>query len=361
MKVTQVLYSGLGGHGSVAFSIIGGDIHKKHDFSMVFQGIEPLIDDYKKKCAKLQIPYQNVHTKSLPLLINWFKSFLAIVKQKPNVVLLHSINLVALVPILRIIGIKVIAIDHTSINAKSKKDWIYLKLSLFLCRHVVFLTDSHASEIQKMLNKRLSRSEYAIINNGIDTHLYSPKNLLSTLPPPFIFMMQGRFTPVKDFYTLITAVNLLKKQTGIPFKVRLAGDGETKSDCERLVNQLQIDDIVSFEGMLNEQEMVNLIAQTHVYVHSSHSEAMSTAVMQAMAAGKPVIASDIAGMQNLIAHQKTGLLFEESNAQQLAELLAQCINGSIDITRLAQSARTFAEERLSMEQMFSKYDRLISN
>lgn len=354
MRVTQVLYSGLGGHGSVVFSIIDGDIQKSTQHSLLFFGIEPIKDEYRNRCEQDRIPYDGILYGIKPFFIDWLRALIIILRQKPDVVLLHSISLSPIVPILRLFGIKVIAVDHTPNSTKRSTEWTALKLALRLCNKVVYLTDSHAEEVRQKLG---SSDKVSIVNNGINIKVYHPSS--PPPAPPYTIMMQARFSHTKDFQTLIRASELLKEACKVPFVVRLAGDGDVKPACEQLARELRLEGTVLFEGMLNEPQILDLMSRTHIYVHSTLSEAMSTSVMQALACGKPVIASDIAGMDNLIEHGKTGLLFPVSNEHVLADYLQQCLEGKINTAALAQNARRFAEEKLSMERMFEGYRRLM--
>lgn len=352
MRVTQVLYSGLGGHGSVAFSILDGDINQKTQQSFVFYGIEPLKDEYQAKCQQKGIDFDSIYIPENSVFINWWKSFRAIVRQKPDVVILHSISLAVLVPFLRILGMSVIGVDHTPNSTKRKLEWIMIQICFLFCNKMVFLTDVHANEVRARFNNSFPKDS-VIINNGINTHLYSPKPVSD--PPPFLLMMQARFSHTKDFQTFIRAALLLKKQSPVPFKIHLAGDGETHPACVALAKELDVLDVVHFEGMLSEPQVVDLLARTHVYVHSSLSEAMSTSVMQALSCGKPVIASDISGMNYLVRQDQTGWLFPVGDEVKLAELVLKAMADKNKLAQIGENARSFSIENLGMETMFERY------
>lgn len=362
MRVTQVLYSGLGGHGSVAFSILDGDSSHLTSQSFMFYGIEPTKEEYIQKCKEKNIPFNSVHIAGQFFLFSWISAFLNIVKQKPDVVLLHSTTLFALVPFLRLLGIKVIGIDHTPNASKPKQEWAAIYLLKYFASHMVFLTPSHFEEVKAKFGKNFySPNKTSIINNGIDIQLFKP-NENKKSPPPFNFGMQARFSNTKDFQTLIKAASILKtKKLPVPFKVSLAGDGDTYKSCNQLAVELNVCDVLEFKGMLNENQLLTLLNETHIYVHSSLSETMSTAIMQALSCGLTVIASDIPGNKSLIIDKENGLLFPTKNAEALANLLEDCILRKIDIEEYSIKARNFAELYLSMEAMFNKYYSIAKN
>jgi glycosyltransferase involved in cell wall biosynthesis len=353
-RVTQVLYSGLGGHGSVAFSIIDGDKNKSTQHSLLFFGIEPVKEAYLDRCIQDRMPFKSIRYGQRPFFIDWLLALYFILRQHPQVVLLHSMTLAFIVPFLRIAGIRVIAIDHTPNSTKRKLEWWSLRTALIFCQQVVYLTESHRQEVEQRLG---TSRKTVIINNGINTQVYHP--CPAPVAPPFTIMMQARFSPTKDFQTLIKAAALLKKRCDIPFTVRLAGDGETKAACEELVRSLEAEAYIRFEGMLNEQQVITLLAETHLYVHATLSEAMSTSVMQALACGKPTLAANVAGMDYLIQHEQTGLLFPVGDAAHLADDLHKCLEGQVNIAVLGKNAREFAEKKLSMERMFRGYQQIM--
>lgn len=352
MRVTQVLYSGLGGHGSVAFSILDGDTQHKTQQSFVFYGIEPLKDEYKAKCEQKRIDFESIFIPDNSFLMNWWKSFRAILRQKPNVVILHSISLAVLIPFLRLLGIGVIAVDHTPNATKRKMEWLMIRICFMFSSKMVFLTDVHANEVRALFNNSFPKDS-VIINNGINTDLYAPK--LVSDAPPFSLMMQARFSHTKDFQTFVRAAAILKKKSPVPFKIRLAGDGDTHATCVALAKELDVMDVVHFEGMLSEPQVVDLLAQTHIYVHSSLSEAMSTSVMQALSCGKPVIASDISGMNYLVRQDQTGWLFPVGDEEKLAELILNAMSDNNRLKQIGENARIFSLEKLGMETMFERY------
>ena len=77
------------------------------------------------------------------------------------------------------------------------------------------------------------------------------------------------------------------------------GDGDQKNELLKESAALQLTDRVEFTGMLAENELIDLMRSLDIYVHASMGETMSTAIMQAMASGKPIVASDVPGIKNM--------------------------------------------------------------
>ena len=133
--------------------------------------------------------------------------------------------------------------------------------------------------------------------------------------------MISAFRPQKDHPTLIRALSMLPEE----YRLFLAGGSETDedrkylNDCRQLVSELGLDDRVCFLGVRS--DVPQLLAASDVVVLSTAYEGMSLSLLEAMAAGRPLIASDVPGVHDLVS--SAGLLFPFGDDQRLAELIRQ--------------------------------------
>ncbi|RNI25751.1 glycosyltransferase family 4 protein [Rufibacter latericius] len=362
MKVIQLLYSGLGGHGSVFFSLMNG--LKRFSFShfAIFYGVEELKVEYKAKCLEGGIPYKYISKKEGLDITSWKSVFNTLVREEPSVVILHSLNLIVVALIARFFcSYKLIAVEHTSNSIKNKSEWLWSLFAMLFADNVVVLTATYEEELKSRLGIVFKYKKTKVINNGIDTDLYSPLVKAKQMDEPFVLTMQARFTSSsKDFETIIQAVAELVKDKNVEnnFKVVLAGSGETLAAMKSLVNELEIQDYITFPGMLGEEELVKLLQNTDIYLHSSLAEAMSTAVMQALSVGLPVIATDIPGINNMVMDNQNGLLFSPRNVTKLKELLIFLLSNPSERIRLGNNARAYAQKYLSQTLMADSYKHL---
>lgn len=358
-KITQVLYSGLGGHGSVAFSIMEGDVNKKCKHQFMFFGIEPVKEEYIEKCNQNNVHFDAVIIKDTPKYKSLYRAFKSIKNQKPDTVILHSITLFPIVPFLRLLGIKVISVDHTSNAVKSKFEWIsIIFLNLFSNTQVYLTKLQLESTTQRLGRFYLKLGNPIIINNGIDTTLFSPKKPIKYVEP-FHLIAFGRFIKIKDFQSIIRAVKLLKEQQAPAFHVYLAGDGETFEECKKLSSDLSVDNVITFLGMQPESVLLEYLQKSHLYIHSSFSENMSTAIMQAMSCEVPCLVSNIPGNKALIKDEENGWFFETNQPEDLARKIQQFLNNQLPADEIAKKARIYAEENFSMVRMFDNYYKFI--
>ncbi|MDB5280525.1 MAG: hypothetical protein JWR61_5480 [Ferruginibacter sp.] len=357
MKVLQVLYSGLGGHGNVFFSFIAADEDKENEYEAIFAGVEDIREEYIKKSDEFDIEW-NFIKKRKRLDIDFNKKFIATIKNSQcSIILLNGSRFIILAKIAAFISKnkKKIMVTETQANQlKTKAEWLWFILAMVFADSIVFLTDSFRDEIKKKLSLFYNAGKIAVINNGLDLAIFKPA---VKLPDKTIVLgMQSRIVPIKDHATLLRAFALLQqKYPELVMQLKIAGDGEALAEMKQLAADLKIDNAVTFTGMLNEVELVAFLQSLDIYIHASLGETMSTAIMQAMACKLPIIASDVAGINNMIKNNDTGILVPVKNEAALAEAISVIIHNSTKAETLKQSAYNFAVLNYSNKTMFVKY------
>ena len=194
--------------------------------------------------------------------------------------------------------------------------WMYGRYNKIICV---------GEQTRQALSAWLSRPELdkrmIVIPNGIDLDRYSRAKPNRNGEPRICFdiLMLAAFRPPKDHATLIRSMQLLPKE----YQLQLAGDAETEEDrrillhCKNLVRTLSLQDRIFFLGVRSDTP--ELIAASDVVVLSSFYEGFGLSALEGMAAGKPVIASDVDGLRDLVSD--AGLLFPPGDAETLATLI----------------------------------------
>lgn len=161
------------------------------------------------------------------------------------------------------------------------------------------------------------------IPNGIDTDKF-----LYAIPYPecrgcddVIISMVASFRPQKDQDTLIRSLKYLPNK----FKLWLVGDGVRRQDCERLAQSEGVIDRLKFWGIRT--DVPNILKTSDIVVLSSNCEGFGLAAVEGMAAGKPVVASDVPGLAQVV--EGAGVLFEKKNYKQLAEIILHLTSDEI--------------------------------
>lgn len=154
----------------------------------------------------------------------------------------------------------------------------------------------------------------------------------------------GRLAPPKGHAFLLEAFAIVaRKHENV--KLLLVGDGELRSDLEMLSGQLAVADRVLFAG--SREDVEDVLAMAEIFVLPSVSEGTSLALLEAMACGRPTVATDIPGNRCVIEHGVSGLLVPPGDARALAE----AIDGLLE-----NPSRAAAMGRIAHEVAAARYD-----
>lgn len=353
MKILQVLYSGLGGHGSVVFSLIDGDQQKQWQHSLLFYGVEPLNEGYAQKATARNISFDIIKAEAGKPSRSWRLFYRSLKKAEPDLILLHSNSL--LIPAwwyCKRNRKKLVTVEHTPNQVKRRAEkWISI-LAQYLSNVVVLLTQNYEAELKKKLGRHFHQKKTVVIPNGIDTCYFIP---LSDRKKDDIIKlgMAARFSNQKDQLLLVNVIEKLQEQSKGRFQLWLAGDGNELETVKKHAKEKGLDDIIFFTGNLDEKKLLQFYQQLDIYLHASRGETMSTSIMQAMSCGLPIVASDIPGINNLLI-AGTGLLVTHK-----AESFAKAINSVVlspgTADNLRKKARVYAEDHFSNKKMFESY------
>ena len=202
----------------------------------------------------------------------------------------------------------------------------------------------------------LPADKLTVIPNGLDL---SP---FRSADRPFAaraqdLLMPARFSTQKDHQTLLRALARLVGEGCHP-SLMLAGGGKAKlqAACAALAESLGIARQVTFLGV--RQDVPELLMRTKIMVLSSHCEGMPLAVLEGMAAGCAVVASDIPGVREVVDHDRTGLLFPPGNATALAAALKDLLGRPDRAQTLGAAAARQIAQHHSLAEMVDRYEAL---
>jgi glycosyltransferase involved in cell wall biosynthesis len=163
----------------------------------------------------------------------------------------------------------------------------------------------------------------------------------------------GRLVEVKSLDTLIEALGMLPSAD---ISLVLCGEGPLRGRLQRLAEDAGTAHRVAFVG--ERRDVAALMAAADVLVLPSRQEGLSNALLEAMAAGLPVVASRVGGNVELVRDSQTGFLFPAGDAPALARALLTLQGDPTLRARLSREARAFVDERFSVHRMVSDLHRL---
>jgi glycosyltransferase involved in cell wall biosynthesis len=203
------------------------------------------------------------------------------------------------------------------------------------------------------------------IPNGIETTRYrsrsdsfSIRSKLGIAPSTKLFGMVARLYPQKGHRYLIEAFARVSRQIEDSILL-IIGDGPLLGDLKSTAARLGIETRVRFLG--ERSDVPDLLSCMNVYVHSSLWEGMPNAVMEAMVAGKPVVATAVDGNNELIVEGKTGWLVKPANSAALADGMIWAATHESEAEKIAAAASQYVESKFSAEVMVSGFDAVYRN
>jgi glycosyltransferase involved in cell wall biosynthesis len=162
----------------------------------------------------------------------------------------------------------------------------------------------------------------------------------------FVLLFLGNLTKGKGVDVLLTALSTVTRAHP-ELRAIIAGGGPEREPLEQLASTLAIQDSVHFVGPVEPDQTHTLFAACDAFVLPSRSEGMGIVILEAMASGRPIIASEVGGVPDLIIDGTTGLLCPPDDSRALAGRISELMSDEQLRCRLARSARQEAESRFA--------------
>lgn len=180
-------------------------------------------------------------------------------------------------------------------------------------------------------------SKIKVVHCGLDpSFLDAP---LTPVPDVPRFVCVGRLCEQKGQLLLVEAACRLK-ESGVDFELVLAGDGEMRLEIERLIVRYGLESQVSITGWVSSDRVADLLASCRALVLPSFAEGLPVVIMEAMAIGRPVVSTYIAGIPELINSKDIGWLVPAGSIDQLAEAMCDVAAATSDgLSMMAKQAK----------------------
>jgi len=272
------------------------------------------------------------------------------------------------VPIGKLSGIPVFPTLHTpaAFVGKRKSGDLRVHLKKAVNQFVYRMADRVlvvSPEIKEIVQRRfgLKDTKILVLKNGIvcDDDTSGPIDLQKEFPGSankLKLIAVGRLVSLKNFDTLIRATAEVINQGQNNLLLLIAGEGEERVRLEELIRELGIENYVILLGLRN--DIMGLMGASDLFIMPSRYEGLSLAMIEAMACGLPIIASDARGLKDYITNEQNGLLFPVGDYKVLAERILQLANNRNLRSRLSQGARESFEKEYDMRKNIRSIDML---
>lgn len=218
-----------------------------------------------------------------------------------------------------------------------------------------FIAPSEAVRQVMIRQDHLDPARVHVIYNGLDRARFEQTQDRAAarealgLPcrGPVIGMVSG-FRPIKDHPTLLKAMRRIVDDHP-EAHLALVGEGTEEAKLREMTAELGLDGSVTFTGPT--KDVPRALAAMDIFVLSTHSEGMSNAIIEAMAAGLPVVASDVGGNAECVADGATGYIVPHEDADALAGRLAELLYDSSKAAAFGAAGRRRVAELFDVEAM----------
>lgn len=193
-----------------------------------------------------------------------------------------------------------------------------------------------------------------VIYNGLEFD-DAPVSALPWDPP--VLLAMGRLSHEKGFDVLVEAAQLLMA-TGQQFRLLIAGEGAESERLRELVDRWQLRGVVEFLGWVTPDAVPELLKTATMLVAPSRAEAFGLSALEAQAAGRPVVATSVGGLPEIVIDGETGCLVAAENPQALADGIARILSDPERARSMGLAARARVRERFSIGAQAKSYEDL---
>jgi glycosyltransferase involved in cell wall biosynthesis len=262
----------------------------------------------------------------------------------------------------RLSGIPIWITSRRDLGFKRKK--IYDTLFRFTaedCKRCV--ANCQAVREQVIQRRNLPTQRVEVIYNGLEFSVYQKpsehaplrENLGVENGSPLIGMVANFNFKIKGHqYFLEAAKKVLEKMPNTEFL--LVGDGPLRPQYEQMASELGVLRKVHFLGRRSDVPMI--ITNLDVSVLPSTSEGLSNVILESMAAGKPVIATNVGGNREIVQDGVTGYLVTPADSRALADRMLTLLQNPDRAKTFGLEGRKVVEEKFTVEAMVKKYEKL---
>jgi len=203
--------------------------------------------------------------------------------------------------------------------------------------------------------KKFGAKNVEVVPNGVTLNKFKIRNSKFKmkgklgLKDQFVIMTIARLEKVKGIEYLIEAMEILNSKfkiqpqpisngLGQNSKLFIIGDGSERKKLENLVENLNLQEKVKFFGQILNEKIPEFLASANCFVLPSVSEGFGIVILEAMAAGVPVIATNVGGIPDIIENGKNGILVEPKNPEAIVKAIIKIFSDSQFAQKLVQNA-----------------------
>jgi glycosyltransferase involved in cell wall biosynthesis len=195
---------------------------------------------------------------------------------------------------------------------------------------------------------------FEVICNGVDVEIFRPGPKESERIPTVLFV--SRLIERKGLHLLLPALGRLLNE-GVEFRLLVVGDGPMRSQLEQQAEQLGLANTTDFLGLRPRSELPAIYRRADIFCLPSASEGMANVMLEALATGLPVVATDVPGSSELVQDGVNGFVVQAGHWEALVEPLRRLLSDTELRQRLGEAGRQHSEN-FAWSKMAGQYLKL---
>lgn len=247
-------------------------------------------------------------------------------------------------------GVKIIISTEHNINTSEGKlkDWLKSKTNRLATKIIAVSRSVKNYTIKKY---QTPAEKISVIYNGIDISRFSFESV--DFNNKIIFGTVGRLTKQKGHKYLISAFKKVSQK--LPeAELWIVGEGELRDDLTKQIAKLNLTEKVKLLG--TRKNIPAMLNEFDIFVMPSVWEGLGIVVLEAMASGLPIIASDVDGLSELVKDNQNGLLFESKNIEQLSQKMTELVQNETLADKFSRAGREMVENNFDLKKVVREYE-----
>ncbi len=227
----------------------------------------------------------------------------------------------------------------------------FIRLALKACDSLIAVSNESARQLRGLTG----RTKIFVIPNAIDTSAFGDADRTLTGPVKLLFV--GAMGKLKGERDLVDAIAILKER-GVDLRATFLGFGGER--LSKYCRERDVSALVEHVGPISLDDRIKFFAGADIFVLPTYAEAMPVSVIEAMAAGLPVISTTVGGIPELIDDGVDGLLLTPGDVRQLAEHIGTLAADADRRAVLGRKARAKARQQMDMTEYAAKLSEILA-
>lgn len=252
-------------------------------------------------------------------------------------------------------------------NIETWKPWYWLCVDRMLAGFTgIVLTNAEAIKRFVVESAHIDPRRVRVIYNAVNPDRFlSPdttplRDALNIPSNARVLTSIGRLHEQKDMATFLRACAIVRSRVGsMPVRILIVGSGPQRGELEALVKVLGLENETNILSWRRDIETI--LTLTDIFVLTSIREGLPNVVLEAMAAGKPVVASDVGGTPEAVVHGVTGMIVPPGDAHRFADAICRLLDDPAEAAALGRRGRARVIETFTQARMVTETQQIYSD